>query len=577
MGTIAEGGAGESPARVWQRGATRRAIMDAARLLAARQNSTEFSLNSVAKEAGYSTTTIFAYFQTKSDLFNAIVADDLAAIARQMRESSLNPAQPQDAAVEPEPSGEEPSAEIVEPATESDPRTSTVVAFAPAAETQPDAKPLPRADAWLERRLRVFEKTLADHEARLATAQMESAKALSVAEEATRIFGARLDASEKRASELSNDLTTRLSVAEKRLRENHSELREKLLGMSVRIDGLEAAAQRVAAQSGYVAPVAEPQTPEEPAAPVVPAADDKPLSTAAESYLSAARRAAQAAAALSQMENSPRKKAVRNFWFNRATAVLAACIAMIFIFGALIAFALGEHAGRSTPVRVSSARMTGYVLKLALTSPLDRLSALAESGDSRAQLLIGLRYLKGRGVAVNLPEAARWIRKAAAHDPLAQYWMAQITEDGDGVSADAGGALHWYEAAASHGNRDAMYNLGIANAEGLGTQKNFAQSAFWFAKAAALGVTNAQFNLAVLYERGEGVRQSLSDAYKWYAIAAANGDAESKERADAIATQLSGSALDAARKFASAFKPRAFDWRANALSETGKTALAGAS
>src|ERR1700761_5338555 len=87
MGTIAEGGAGESSARNWQRGATRRAILDAARLLAARQNSTDFSLNTVAKEAGYSTTTIFAYFQTKTDLFNAIIADDLATIARQMRDS----------------------------------------------------------------------------------------------------------------------------------------------------------------------------------------------------------------------------------------------------------------------------------------------------------------------------------------------------------------------------------------------------------------------------------------------------------------------------------------------------------
>jgi hypothetical protein len=73
------------------------------------------------------------------------------------------------------------------------------------------------------------------------------------------------------------------------------------------------------------------------------------------------------------------------------------------------------------------------------------------------------------------------------------------------------------------------------------------------------------------------VRQSLPDAYKWYAIAGENGDAESKERADAIATQLSGPALAAAKQFASAFKPDAFDRRANALPETGQAALTGAS
>jgi TPR repeat protein len=576
MGKMAEGTATENAARGWQRGATRRAILDAARLLAARQNSTEFSLNTVAKEAGYSTTTVFAYFQTKSDLFNAIVADDLAAVARQMREgyfAETQSGEPQAESDPPEPVHEDQPAEIVEAPVETEAPPSTVVAFAQPAEPQSEdrAPQAPRADAWLERRLRVFEKSLVDVETRLAVAQTESAKALSIAEESTKIFGARLDASEKRSSELSNDLSTRLSAAEKRLRDNQGELRDRLLSVSVRIDTLEAAAQRTAAQTGYVAPVSIENVP----APEQPAPAGKHLTEAAETYLSAARRAAQTAAALAQMEKAPRKKTVRNFWFNRASAALAACIAMIFVFGALIAFAMGEHTGRSTPVRMISARQS--VLKLALASPLDRLSASAAAGNPQAQFLIGLRYLKGRGVAVNQPEAAKWIRRAAAHYPVAQYWMGQITEYGEGVSADAGDALRWYKAAAAQGNRDAMYNLGVANAEGLGTQRDFAQSAHWFAKAAALGLTNAQFNLAVLFERGEGVRQSLPDAYKWYAIAAATGDGESKQRADAIATQISRSALIAAQRFASTFKPDTLNGPANMLPAAGQIAIASAS
>src|SRR6202012_4902388 len=108
---------------------------------------------------------------------------------------------------------------------------STVVAFAPPAETLPDerAKQPARADAWLERRLRVFEKTLADVETRLTAAQTDSAKALSVVTEMNGIFVARLEPSEKRSVDLSNDLTTRLTAAEKRLRENHTELRDRLL------------------------------------------------------------------------------------------------------------------------------------------------------------------------------------------------------------------------------------------------------------------------------------------------------------------------------------------------------------
>jgi TPR repeat protein len=574
MGKIAEGasGAGENAGRGWQRGATRRAILDAARLIAARQNSTDFSLNTVAKEAGYSTTTLFAYFQTKAELFNAIIADDLAGLARQLRESYSFSSPPQTEG-EPEPQPEpaavvensEPEAEV-----EPDHASSTVVAFAPPAETQPDerAKQPARADAWLERRLRVFEKTLADVETRLIATQIDSAKALSVATEATAIFGARLEASEKRSADLSNDLTTRLTAAEKRLRENHSDLRDRLLNMSTRIDSLEAAAQNVAAQAGYVASAPT----EDVLAPAEVAPEEKPLTAAAETYLSAARRAAQTAAALAEIENAPPKKPARNFWFNRATAVLAACIAVIFVFGALVAFALGEHQGRAMPVR--TARASSGTMKLALASPLDQLSAQAMSGNPQAELLIGLRYLKGRGVAVNQPEAAKWIRAAATRDPVAQYWMGQITEYGEGVSADAASALHWYTLAAAHGNRDAMYDLGVASAQGLGTQRDFAQSARWFAKAAVLGVTNAQFNLAVLYERGEGVKQSLADAYKWYAIAGANGDVESKQRADAIATQIGTAALASARRSASTFKPGAPP--ANAL-PSGRTALASAS
>jgi TPR repeat protein len=586
MGTIAEGSAGGSPALGWQRGATRRAILDAARLLAARQNSTDFSLNTVAKEAGYSTTTVFAYFQTKTELFNAIIADDLAAIARQMRDGLAVAPQPVEPQLEtPEPISE--MAPVEAPAVESTPvevteapaprAPSTVVAFP--AEAQPEERAAPRADAWLERRLRVFEKTLADVETRLTTAQVDSAKALSVAEEATKIFSARIDASEKRAAELSNDLTTRLSAAEKRLRENHGELRDRLLSISVRIDTLESAAHGAAAQAGYIAPLSDekPQAPEELQAPKDVAVPEKPLTEAAETYLSAARRAAQTAAALAEMEKTPKRKPARNFWFNRATAVLAACVAMVFVFGALIAFALGEHTGRATPVRVISARTAHRVAELSLPVPPGRLGALAAAGNPQAQLLIGLRYLKGRGVAVNQQEAAKWIRLAAAHYPVAQYWMGQITEYGEGVTSNAGQALRWYEAAASLGNRDAMYNLGVAHAEGLGTQRDFAQSAHWFTKAAELGVTNAQFNLAVLYERGEGVTQSLTDAYKWYAIAAANGDGESKQRADAIATQIARPALIAAEKFASTFKPGALDRSANMIPGMGQTTLASAS
>jgi TPR repeat protein len=552
---------GNNTARLWQRGATRRAILDAARVVAARTGSADFSLHTVAKEAGYSVTTVFAYFPTKNDLFLGVVADDLATVAQEMRDSYMfsqneEPAAAQAPSTEPVPPLEleaGPDAIVVsEPPSDVAQEESSIIPFALPLESKSEkpAEP-PRVDAWLERRLRVFEKTLADVETRLATVQKESGASAAVVEENAKIFGARLDASEKRIADLSGDLSTRMSAAEKRLRDSQSELRTTLLNASMRIDQLEAAARNVAAQTGYVPPVEIAPVEFEPAKPE--AAPEKPLT----------------AAALAEIEQAEKKTKLPS-WLNRTNATIAGLVAVFFILGALVSYAVGENVGRSTPIRIvvprNAIQHKTVPAKTALATPLDKLSALARAGNPRAELLIGLRYLKGEGVSIDKREAAKWILKAsAAHDPMAQYWAAELFRDGDGGAADSSLALGWFEAAAGQGNRQAMHDLGIAYAEGRGTQKDYAESARWFAKAAALGLTNSQFNLAVLYERGEGVTQDLAQAYKWYSIAAASGDAESKTRIDAIASQMPGSKLAAAKAAAAAFKPAALDPDANSL------------
>jgi TPR repeat protein len=73
-------------ARVWQQRSTRAAILEAARRLAARNGAAELTLARVADEADFSPNTVYAYFVNKSELMLAVVADDLAAIARAMRD-----------------------------------------------------------------------------------------------------------------------------------------------------------------------------------------------------------------------------------------------------------------------------------------------------------------------------------------------------------------------------------------------------------------------------------------------------------------------------------------------------------
>jgi localization factor PodJL len=200
----------------------------------------------------------------------------------------------------------------------------------------------------------------------------------------------------------------------------------------------------------------------------------------------------------------------------------------------------------------------------AAVAPLDRLTMLANAGNAKAELIVGLKYLDGDGVPADDKEGAKWLGRAAeAGEPVAQYRMGTLYERGRGVAADPAKAAHWYEAAANQGNRKAMHNLAVAYAGGSGAKKDFSEASRWFSRAANLGLSDSQFNLAVLYERGLGVPQSLLNAYKWYAVAAAQGDTESKARLQAISTQMSADDRAAAQHAADIFKPGSLDARAN--------------
>ena len=218
------------------------------------------------------------------------------------------------------------------------------------------------------------------------------------------------------------------------------------------------------------------------------------------------------------------------------------------------------HAGTGVPGQSDRQPPAGANLQAAHLGPnlaaLDRVTALANQGNARAETIVGLRYLDGEGTPPNESEAAKWLARAAEQgEAVAQYRLGTLYEHGRGVPVDSAKAIHWYQAAAQAGNRKAMHNLAVAYAQGAGVSKDFFESARWFSKAAALGLADSQFNLAVLYERGLGVPQSLIDAYKWYAIAAAQGDTESKARIDAIGTQLSADDRAAAQRSADQFKP----------------------
>ena len=642
--------------RPWQRAATRSAILAAARRLAGRNGIDRLSLTGVAREADFAPATVFAYFANRNDLFLAILADDLAQFAKTMRSvqaaalSQANPPQqpaaarsdartPQEAAA----SGPANRLRLVEKANggvdfdtdysdTSDSPPAEQIAANLMQELAPDdaansPRPVPSeppqasrafvqeletlkeavarlearpVDAWLERRLREFERGLAALESRPEKPDGSSAQA--AVEESVRALQARLQAIEtwqQAAETTARDLAARALSAEQRAREEVSRIDAEHSRTASRIDALENAAFAAApdffpakaqgarenhVQAGGAEQIAQEQQPAQQAAPTAQdganaeavvttdaaattdtvAATDAVATTEAapaKSFLSAARQSALAAAeqSASNEKRSGRVRRASRRTLSYIAAGLGFCVTLIWVgvFFRMASFSAASAHG-ATGTRATSVRHA----TIARLSARDLLMAQANAGNPKAELIVGLDLLDGANK--DEASAAHWLSLAAGQgEPFAAFRLATLYQSGRGVASNAQQAFHWFESAAVKGNCKAMQDLAVAYAEGWGTAKNMQEAATWFARAASFGLTDAQFNLAVLYERGLGVPESLSDAYKWYRLAAARGDREAQSRVDALKSQLQSSDVAAAEESAAAFQTAPLDRDAN--------------
>jgi localization factor PodJL len=202
--------------------------------------------------------------------------------------------------------------------------------------------------------------------------------------------------------------------------------------------------------------------------------------------------------------------------------------------------------GAPTPSISGSGRAAGADRLPGTVSPALRTAAL--SGSPAAEYEIAIRYSEGRGIPVNLEEAAHWFERAADHGLApAQYRLGSLYEKGQGVKKDLEKARTLYTAAADKGNAKAMHNLAVLHAEGIDGKPDFKAAAQWFRKAADRGVADSQYNLAILHARGLGVEQNLAESYKWFALAAQQGDQDAGKKRDDVAGRLDQQALVAAR------------------------------
>jgi len=77
-------------------------------------------------------------------------------------------------------------------------------------------------------------------------------------------------------------------------------------------------------------------------------------------------------------------------------------------------------------------------------------------------------------------------------------------------------AFSKYESAAASGNAAAQYKLAEMYYEGQGVESNKTEAVNWYKKSAELGYIEAEFQMAYLYENGLTVEKDSAEAARWY-------------------------------------------------------------
>jgi TPR repeat protein len=170
-------------------------------------------------------------------------------------------------------------------------------------------------------------------------------------------------------------------------------------------------------------------------------------------------------------------------------------------------------------------------------TPRDEVRALelfqkaASAGHTRAQINLGILYLRGLGVPRDVINARAWLEKAAASgDPQALYTLGRaMDESSEQIAPDPVRAADLYRRAAEKGHVQAGLRYGLALSEGVGIKRDVAQAQKWLAQARDNGVPEAALAMGDMAARTPASRdraaneRTVQTAVSWYEVAAHGG------------------------------------------------------
>jgi TPR repeat protein len=159
-------------------------------------------------------------------------------------------------------------------------------------------------------------------------------------------------------------------------------------------------------------------------------------------------------------------------------------------------------------------------LKKLTAADVSVLKASALRGEQRSMTIVGIALAEGRGVAVDVLGAVRWLEKAAKTDDVAQEYLGTMLRNGRGVPQNQARARALFAKAASQGNRRAQYDYASLCFNGEGGPQDVDTAAKYFEIAARQGDPEAQHMIGRMYQYGRGVVQDFEQATRWYEAAA---------------------------------------------------------
>lgn len=114
-------------------------------------------------------------------------------------------------------------------------------------------------------------------------------------------------------------------------------------------------------------------------------------------------------------------------------------------------------------------------------------------------------------------------QKAKNNDPVAQFQLAILYDQGTHVKQDLEKAANLYLKSANSGYAASQNSIGSMYQYGEGIQKNYKEAVYWYKKAVEQDYTESYTNLGFMYDFGLGVDKDQEKAFDLYLIAAQKG------------------------------------------------------